>query len=136
MDDEIRPPDDTDGRPDIDKKKLYELWLHADPESRELLKWMFHVVGLPVPFTLPEPPEEMSEALAIPALKTLIRQSQALARENLRVSLGVTKLSVELGNRMISDAILAQVQFQEIIKGIIAELEKVENLPPDAERPQ
>jgi hypothetical protein len=126
MDDANKRPDETDGddKPDFDKRKLYELWASSDQEGRELLRWLFHVVGLPVPFTLPEPPEEMSEALAIPALKTLIRQSQALARENMRVSLGVTKLSVELGNRMISDASLAQVQFQEVIKGIISELEK------------
>jgi hypothetical protein len=130
MDDANKRPDETDGddKPDFDKRKLYELWASSDQEGRELLRWLFHVVGLPVPYTLPEPPEEMSEALAIPALKILIRQSQALARENMRVSLGVTKLSVDLGNRMISDAVLAQIQFQEVIKGIIAELEKKSGL--------
>jgi hypothetical protein len=111
----------------LDKKELwqlYEMYLSADPEDREVLKGLFSLADLPIPFTLPQPPEEVKPAWAIAALRQLIKQSQALARENARVMLGVQKIDEELGNRMLIETHMAQRNFQGVLQDIIRQLEQ------------
>ena len=109
-----------------EQRDLYDMYLQADEEGREVLKGLFALAGLPVPFTLPLPPEHVTPQMAIAALRGLVGKSQALARENARVMLGIQKIDEELGNKMLIDAHLTQGKYQELLNGIIAELQKKE----------
>lgn len=105
-------------------RKLFELYRQADDEGREQLHVLFALAGLPPPVSLPRPPEEVTPEMGIAALQNLVRQSQALARESARVMLGIQRIDVLLGHRMLIDAHLAQGHYQEILHAIIADLEQ------------
>ena len=109
--------------PNREQRDLYDMYLQADEEGRETLKGLFALAGLPVPFTLPPPPENVTPQMAIAALRTLIAKSQALARENARVMLGISQIDEQLGNKMLVDAHLTQGRYQDLLKEIITELQ-------------
>lgn len=107
---------------DEEARSLYELYAHSDDAMREAMKPLFALMGLPVPFTLPQPPEDVTPEMGVAALRMLVRQSQALARENMRVMLGIQKIDPLLGHKMLLDAHFAQGRYQEILQEIIADL--------------
>ena len=116
--------DEREELPGPELKKLLDLYLQADEYSREMLKPLFILAGIPLPVVLSRPPDVVTPALGIAALETLIRQSQVLARENLRVMLGIRKIDEQLGHTMLIDAHIAQGRFQEILQAIIEDLKQ------------
>lgn len=106
------------------RRDLYDMYLQVDEEGREILKGLFVLAGMPILFTLPQSPENVTTQMAVAALQGLIGKSQSLARENARVMLAVQKVDEELGNKMLIDAHMTQGKYQELLKGIIDELQK------------
>jgi len=46
------------------EKRLYEMWLKASAEEREIMLPLFELAGVQPPFTLPEPPEVVTPEMA------------------------------------------------------------------------
>ncbi len=83
---------------------------------------LFEQVGLPIPFTVAQPPDQVTPKMAIAALGQLLQQSAMLGRENARVSLGVSQIDQDLGAQMIPGFFLALKSYQDLLKGIIEQL--------------
>ena len=101
---------------------MYHLYLQANEEGRALMAPLFEQLGLPIPFTVAQPPEQITPKMAIAALNQLLHQSAMLGRENARVSLGVSQLDQELGTQMVTGFFLALKHYQDLLKGIIEQL--------------
>ena len=83
---------------------------------------LFEQFGLPLPFTVAQPPDLVTPKMAIAALTQLLQQIAMLGRENARVSLGVSQIDQELGTQMITGFFLALKDYQGLLKGIIEQL--------------
>jgi hypothetical protein len=120
---ETRPGDPawvTD--PELQRQMMYHLYLQGSSEGRALMAPLFEQVGLPIPFTVAQPPDQVTPKMAIAALSRLLQQSAMLGRENARVSLGVSQIDQELGAQMIPGFFLALKSYQDLLKGIIEQL--------------
>jgi hypothetical protein len=121
---EETPPGDpawvTD--PELQLQMMHHLYLQASDESRALMAPLFEQLGLPLPFTVAQPPDQATPKMAIAALNHLLQQSARLGRENARVSLGVSQIDQELGARMISGFFLALKGYQDLLKDVIEQL--------------
>ncbi len=118
------PPNDLGWVTDteLQLQMMHHLYLQASDEGRALMAPLFEQLGLPLPFTVAQPPEQVTPKMAIAALSRLLQQSAMLGRENARVSLGVSQIDQELGAQMIPGFFLALKSYQELIRGIIEQL--------------
>jgi hypothetical protein len=108
--------------PELQRQMMYHLYLQASDEGRALMAPLFEQVGIPLPFTVAQPPDQVTPKMAIAALGQLLKQSAMLGRENARVSLGVSQIDQELGARMIPGFFLAVKGYQDLLKDIIEQL--------------
>src|SRR5690349_9105606 len=108
--------------PELQRQMMYHLYLQASDEGRALMAPLFEQVGLPIPFTVAQPPDQVTPKMAIAALSRLLQQSAMLGRENARVSLGVSQIDQELGAQMIPGFFLARKRYLDLLKGIIEQL--------------
>ena len=108
--------------PELQRQMMYHLYLQAGDEGRALMAPLFEQVGVPLPFTVAQPPDQVTPKMAILALTQLLQQSTLLGRENARVSLGVSQIDQELGAQMIPGFFLALKSYQDLLRNIIEQL--------------
>jgi hypothetical protein len=106
------------------EKRLYEMWLKASAEEREIMLPLFELAGVQPPFTLPEPPEVVTPEMAALAIEKLIHQSAMLLRENMRVSMGLEKIDRSFADRLLGEATMTQLTYQQILKEVRTEIER------------
>jgi hypothetical protein len=100
------------------------MWLKASAEGREIMLPLFELAGVQPPFTLPEPPEVVTPEMAALAIEKLIHQSAMLLRENMRVSMGLEKIDRSFADRLLGEATMTQLTYQQILKEVRTEIER------------